>query len=61
MIKITYVDIHDKSYTKYYCNNIKINEGDYNDVFRQNERCHLYFSLKNISYAALKDALSMPK
>ncbi len=61
MIKIKYVDIHNESHTRYYCNHIMISEDDYNDVIRQNERYHLYFSLKDISYAALKDALSMPK
>ena len=57
LLRINYTDIHGEKHEKYYSYSKEIGKEEYTRVFEESDSRGLFFSLNNITYEKLKDAL----
>lgn len=57
LLKIVYNDIHNKEHERYYMYNKEITKGEYDRIHQESEERGLSFTLSDISYARLKEAI----
>ena len=57
LLKINYTDIHNKEHEKYYMFNKEIAKEEYDRIHHESDERGLFFTLTDISYAMLKEAI----